>query len=218
MLVAGADEAGRGCVLGPLVIAVAVAKEEAAAGLKAAGVKDSKLLSASARERLALLVRKECGVLVEKITAEELNVLMKKKVSLNEIEAMRIARMLAKLGEDVKAVYVDSPDTDPKRFEKRIRKYHDAPFAIVSEHKADFRYPIVGAASIVAKVERDAEIERIKKIVGYDFNSGYSSDEVTIEYLKKNLHNPKLRPYIRMEWKTVVNMKQRKISEFGEEK
>jgi len=217
MMIAGADEAGRGCVLGPLVIAVAVAKEEAAEGLKKAGVKDSKLLSASSRERLAKVVRKECGVLVEKIAAEELNVLMKRKVSLNEIEAMRIAKMLMKLGEGVKAVYVDSPDTEAKRFERRIRKYFDAPFSIVSEHKADFKYPIVSAASIVAKVERDAEIGRIKKIVGYDFNSGYSSDAVTIDYLKKNLHNPKLRPFIRMEWKTVANLKQRKISEFDAE-
>ena len=214
MMIAGADEAGRGCVIGPLVIAVAVAKEGAEKGLKKAGVKDSKMLSKSARERLAGVVHKECGVLVEKITAEELNVLMKKKVSLNEIEAMRIARMLSKLGGEVKAVYVDSPDTEAKRFERRIRKYFDAPFEIVCEHRADARHPIVGAASIVAKVERDAEIERIKKVVGHDFNSGYSSDSVTIAYLKKNLHDERLKPFVRTEWKTIANLKQRKIDDF----
>lgn len=214
LLVGGADEAGRGCVLGPLVIAVAVAKPDVEAGLKEQGVKDSKMLSASARERLAKVVRKECGVLVERVTAEELNKLMKKKISLNEIEAMRIAKMLMKLGSGIKIVYVDSPDTEAQRFERRIREYFDAPFDISCEHKADAKHPIVGAASIVAKTERDAAIAEIKKIVGYDFNSGYSSDPVTVAYLKENLDNPKLKPYIRTEWQTVANMRQKKMDEF----
>jgi len=214
MMIAGADEAGRGCVIGPLVIAVAVAKEEAAKRLRRAGVRDSKLLSASARKRLAVKVRRECGVLVDMVTAEELNRLMGRRISLNEIEAMRIAKMFMKLGEGVRAAYVDSPDTEPERFERRIRRYYNAPFAVMCENKADFKYPIVGAASIIAKVERDAEIERIKRIVGFDFNSGYSSDAVTVAYLKKNLHKPELQPFIRKEWETVSRMKQRRISDF----
>lgn len=213
-MIGGVDEAGRGCVLGPLVIAIAVAKQEVADGLRALGVRDSKELTPKKREELAALVRKECGVVVLKISAEELNELMGRHVSLNEIEALWIAKGLMKLGEGVKRVYIDSPDTVAKRFEKRIRKYYDAPFELSCEHKADANHPIAGAASIVAKVERDAEIAKIKKIVGYDFNSGYSSDPVTIDYLAKNLHNEKLKPYIRTKWKTIARLGQKKISEF----
>ncbi|VVC02580.1 Ribonuclease HII [Candidatus Burarchaeum australiense] len=213
-MIGGVDEAGRGCVLGPLVIGIAVAKESVAEGLLRHGVKDSKELTPKKREHLAVIVRKECGVLVLKIIAEELNELMARHVSLNEIEAMRIAGGLMRLGEGVKRVYVDSPDTKSGKFEKRIRKYFDAPFELVCENKADANYPIVSAASIVAKVERDAEIGKIKKLVGYDFNSGYSSDPVTIAYLEKNLHNPALQPYIRKEWKTITRMRHRKLNDF----
>ena len=57
---------------------------------------------------------------------------------------------------------------------------------LVLEHKADLNYPVVSAASILAKVTRDAEIEKIKKEIGVDFGSGYMSDPRTSEFLKKN--------------------------------
>ncbi|RLG18788.1 ribonuclease HII [Candidatus Micrarchaeota archaeon] len=213
-MIAGVDEAGRGCVLGPLVIGLAVAKQRVAAQLKLDGVKDSKELNHGRRKKLAAKIRKACGVLLIEIPATDLNLLMKKRISLNEIEAMRIAKALMKLGEGVSSVYVDSPDAIPKMFERRIRKYYDAPFEIVCENKADSNHPIVAAASIVAKVARDEKIEEIKKIVGFDFGSGYSSDPRTVGYLKKNLHEPKLQEFIRKKWSTIDGLKQRKLSEF----
>ena len=219
-MIAGVDEAGRGCVLGPLVIGIAVAKPGVAAGLKAKGVKDSKELSHKKRKQLAAVVRKECGIVLIEIPATELNLLMGKRISLNEIEAMRIARGFMKLGEGVKSAYVDSPDAKPEKFERRIRRYYDAPFEIVSENKADSKYPIVGAASIVAKVARDERIAEIKRIVGYDFGSGYSSDPRTVEYLTRNLHEPKLQKFIRTRWATIEWLKnalrQKKLDDFGE--
>jgi len=72
----------------------------------------------------------------------------------------------------------------------------------------------VSAASIIAKVERDAVIEEIKKELACDFGSGYTSDDRTISFLKKNFHREEIHKYIRKEWETIDNIKQRKLNEF----
>ena len=212
-LVAGVDEAGRGCVLGPLVICIAIVEEEKEQLLKKIGAKDSKLLSPSARGRLQHKVREIC---VEAqcihITAKQLNELMPHH-SLNEIEAMKVAELLSAMKHHPESIIADSPDTDAKRFEHRIRKYLKRDLVIHSEHKADVNHPVVSGASILAKVERDAEIERIKGELNYEFGSGYSSDPRTIEFLKSNFHLPAVGKYLRTRWETVENLKQRKLSD-----
>ena len=212
MIIAGADEAGRGAVLGPLVLCLACVDEDKEIELRRMGAKDSKLLSPAQRVRISKSIRTLCDLHVVHITARELNEEMKKH-SLNEIEAMRIGNALASAG-DIATVYVDSPDPEAANFDKRIRKYYSGNARIVSEHKADFKYAIVSAASIIAKVERDAEIERIKKELGFDFNSGYTSDEITIEFLKNNLHRKEVQHYLRIKWETVNRLAQKKITEF----
>ncbi len=213
-VIAGADEAGRGCLIGPLVIGIAFAPEGSDEEIKRIGARDSKLLSPSARTRLYKELAPVCRFKLVKITAEELNSLMKKH-SLNEIEAMKIAEGMK--GEEVSEFFVDSPDTVTARFEKRIRSYNPNIPKIVSEHKADSTYPIVSAASIAAKVERDEEIEKIKRELDFDFGSGYTSDERTIDFVKKNLANKTLQKYLRTKWATLDNLKQRKLGEFEEE-
>jgi ribonuclease HII len=59
---------------------------------------------------------------------------------------------------------MDSPDNVPKKFALRIMKYMKSRATIVAANKADDTYVIVGAASIIAKVTRDREIEKIKKV------------------------------------------------------
>ena len=214
IIIAGADEAGRGCVLGPLVICIATAEKNNEGKLKIIGVKDSKLLRPSAREKLFSKIKNICGdTLVIKINANELNELMRKH-SLNEIEAMKIGEALNDLKNRPQEIYVDSPDTEADRFRRRIRKYFKGDAEIISEHKADFNYPIVSAASIIAKVERDRTIELIKKELGFDFGSGYSSDERTINFLRKNLHRTDVQKYVRKEWETIEKLKQKKLTEF----
>ena len=214
IIIAGVDEAGRGCVLGPLVICIAVAEKEDEAKLKRIGAKDSKLLSPSARSKLFGKIKDICiDTVVIKINADELDELMKKH-SLNEIEAMKIGNALNTVQNKLDTIFVDSPDTEAGRFKRRIRKYFGADSEIVSEHKADFNYPIVSAASIIAKVERDKVIELIKKELGHDFGSGYTSDERTINFLKKNLHRKDVQKYIRKRWDTIEKMKQKKLTEF----
>lgn len=213
MLIAGIDEAGKGCVFGPLVIGIAIVDEVRARVLADIGVRDSKVLSPKSREEKAGKLRKALdGFVLLKITARELSEQMRRKVSLNDIEAKKIGEALHAVKAGV--VYVDAVDVEEKRYEERIRKHYVGKAKLVCEHKADAKYPIVSAASILAKVERDDELYKIKKELGEDFGSGYPSDERTIEFLRKNLDNEKVLKYVRTEWATLDRLKQRKLGDF----
>ncbi|MCC7552197.1 ribonuclease HII [Candidatus Micrarchaeota archaeon] len=220
-MIAGADEAGRGCVLADLVLTIALIDDKNT--LENLGLKDSKLLAPKKREELDKIIRKKCKIYSYTITAEELNQLMNKH-SLNEIEAIKIAHLINKIYEDgykINILYVDSPDhiasNFSKRINRRLKKELIDKINIISEHKADYKYPIVSAASIVSKVMRDAEIERIKQEVGYDFNSGYTSDKITIKFLEECHKDPKVKKYIREHWETYKRIKESAIqSSLGE--
>ena len=201
-------------MLGPLVICLATVELEKEPELRKIGVKDSKLLTPKRREHLFDKIASICTeLIVMKTTANSLNEAMKKH-SLNEIEAMELGKALSLLKKSPKIVYIDSPDTIAGRFCSRIRKYHKGDEELVCEHKADFNYLITSAASIIAKVERDAVIEEIKKELCCDFGSGYTSDDRTIKFLKDNMHRLEIHKYIREEWDTIDKLKQRKLSEF----
>lgn len=214
----GIDEAGRGCVIGPLVIA-AVKDNPFLLKLK---LKDSKLLSPSQRNALLKEIKKTSKVKVIKITAKKLNSLMN-KYSLNQIERMYMAQLINKFlkEENIERVYIDCPDNNINKFIREIKKdLIKKDIKIIAEHKADINYPIVSAASIVAKVVRDREVEKIKRIIGYDFNSGYSSDPKTREFLKKHFKDKKVEPFIRKKWSTYRRLvesddqKQSKITQY----
>ncbi|MBI2598176.1 MAG: ribonuclease HII [Candidatus Diapherotrites archaeon] len=206
MLIAGIDEAGRGPCVGPLVMAVACIEKKHEQELVDLGVKDSKLLTAARREEL---FPKILGMLSEHCvattTAKELDALMPRK-SLNEIEAMKAAEMLNSLKKKPEIVFVDCPDVLEKNFAQRMRKYLSFDTIIRSEHKADFNYPVVGAASIVAKVLRDREILELEKSFG-KIGSGYPHDEATITFLKNylQLYND-LPDIVRKNWLTTQNI------------
>lgn len=202
--------------MGPLVICVAIVEKEKEGELRRVGVKDSKLLTPKRREKLVGKIKKICKeIAVVKITASSLNELMKKH-SLNEIEAMEMGKLFSSLKHQPELIYVDSPDSVEGMFHARLKKYYKGNAELICEHKADFNYPVVSAASVIAKVERDTVIEQIKKEFSCDFGSGYTSDERTIEFLKNNFHRQQLHKYVRKEWETVERMKQRKLSDFDE--
>ncbi|MFH0906620.1 MAG: ribonuclease HII [archaeon] len=206
-LIAGVDEAGRGCVLGPLVIAICVVEKDKEDFLKKLGVKDSKLLTKLQREKLFPIIVENCeGYKIIQIPAEELNISMN-SFSLNEIEAQKISEII----KDVKKfdkVILDSPDTDTNKFRLRVCRNlkvncKDLDYEIVSEHKADFKYISVAAASILAKVTRD---NLLFELLGNDL-SGYSSDPKTIDYLKNYILENKTLPHLsRTKWKTIDNV------------
>jgi ribonuclease HII len=218
---AGVDEAGRGCVLGPMVMGVCVIDKSRQVFFKEIGCKDSKLLTPKKREELAEIIKKEAieyKIIV--VPAEELNVLMS-HFSLNEIEAQKISEMIFSLKTELSEIVIDSPDTVPEKFKNRIQDdlkrkgYKDIKkLKIVSEHKADVNHVSVSCASILAKVMRD---KLIHELIG-DI-SGYSSDPKTIEYLKAYiLKNKELPTFARVHWETIdkvmKELYQKKISGF----
>ena len=135
------------------------------------------------------------------VIPEELNLLMNRK-SLNEIEAMRMGLLLNNLQRKPDMVIVDACDPVAEGFAQRLKKYISFKTVIKSEHKADLNHPVVAAASIVAKVNRDLEIEKLTEEHG-ELGCGYSHDEKTISFIKQYLlDNKKLPPFARLHWDT----------------
>jgi ribonuclease HII len=215
MLVAGVDDAGRGAVIGPLVIAGVLVREEDLPNLKQLGVKDSKLLSPHRREVLAVEIRRIVVKFdVVKLSPREIDVVVnsgRKLHKLNYLEAQTMARVIEALRPD--KVYVDASDVLEERFKQHILECMSFRVDIVSEHKADRNYVAVSAASIIAKVERDKEISELAKTLG-DFGSGYPSDPRTMKFLKECCEELDEYPdYVRKSWKPAKRVRDGKGSE-----
>jgi ribonuclease HII len=209
MLVAGVDDAGRGSVIGPLVIAGILIDEKEVPKLVQLGVKDSKLLSPSRRESLAIEIKRLAQKhAVIKLSPAEIDKVVEKGRKLhrlNRLEAQAMAKVIELLQPDV--AYVDASDVLEERFKQHILEYLPFNVEIVSEHKADRKYPVVSAASIIAKVERDKAIAELKAKYG-DFGCGYPTDPKTIEFLRHCLENFKEYPeFVRKSWKPAKKVK-----------
>lgn len=125
---------------------------------------------------------------------------------LNLLEARTMAAVIEKLRPDL--AYVDASDVRPERYKNDILDELSYRPRIVSEHNADVNYPVVSAASILAKVRRDDRIEEIKREFG-DFGSGYSHDPKTrtflMDYYRANRDFP---PIVRRSWATLKQIDQ----------
>jgi len=209
MLIAGVDEAGRGPVIGPLVIAGVSIDESDLPKLVNLGVKDSKLLSPQRREKLVSQIKKvalNCHTVF--LSPPEIDIVVesrRKLHKLNRLEAVAMARLLTILKPDV--AYVDASDVLADRFAEHIAENLSFKLKIVSEHKADVKYPIVSAASIIAKVERDKVISQLQKKYG-NMGCGYPSDSNTIKFLEDWIRKFGSYPdFVRKSWKTAKRVK-----------
>lgn len=214
-MIMGADEAGRGPVLGPMVLCGLMFERRVLDELRAAGVRDSKLLSPMRRETLAkLITEKALKVEIVEISPAEIDEsIMVKKINLNELEAKTFALIIDRL--KPKLVYMDSPDPNPKLFEQRIQKYLKTKPKLVVENFADKKYVAVAAASIVAKVRRDQRIAELRERYG-DLGSGYPADPRTIAFLERWVRDHgNLPDFARSSWETARRTeelaKQRKL-------
>lgn len=209
MLVAGVDEAGRGCVIGPLVVAGVLIKEERLPVLTRLGVKDSKLLSAKKREALAVEI---AGLAEKHVIMKLLPVEIDRAVKsgrklhkLNRLEAQTMAKIIEALKPDV--AFVDAADVLEERFRNHIQEGLSFKAKIVAKHKADKTYTVVSAASIIAKVERDREIAALTSVHG-DFGSGYLADPRTTRFLKQWLQvHGEYPDCVRKSWKPAKQAK-----------
>jgi ribonuclease HII len=209
MLVAGVDDAGRGSVIGPLVIAGILMREKEIPKLVELKVRDSKLLSAHRREILAVEIKRiaqKFGVV--KISPKEIDKVVetgKKLHRLNRLEAQKMAEIIEMLKPDI--AYVDASDVLEERFKQHIQECLSFKPQIVSEHKADRKYPIVSAASIIAKVERDKEIAELASKYG-DLGCGYPTDPKTLDFLRRWLERFGEYPeFVRKSWKPAKKAK-----------
>ena len=232
ILICGGDEAGRGALIGPLVVSLVVFKKGSEKRLVEMGVRDSKLLNTKRREELYKVINElAIDTKVAKIEPLQINEMMRNKISLNELEAMHFSRLFDKLQTDVDLMYLDSPDVIEEKFGIRVNmlttkhtKVAGVKSAIekgvkytkiVSEHKADTKYTIVSAASIIAKVTRDREMKKIGKKLGIDIGSGYPSDRYTIEAVRNHMKGGLLKDYIRERWATMDKIRQTRLTTFG---
>ena len=215
LLVAGVDEAGRGCVVGPLVVAGVAVKSENLPLLAQLGVKDSKLLTAKKREALypQIIKLSENHHIIKLPPAQIDKVVYSSRVlhKLNRLEAQTMAKIIDALKPD--EAYVDAADVLEQRFGSHISECLRFKTKVISEHKADRTYPVVSAASIIAKVERDSEIAKLHVKYG-DFGTGYLTDEKTMVFLKSLIEkNGSYPSCIRKSWKPAQKVK----SELGTE-
>ena len=199
MLVCGVDEAGRGSMIGPLVVAGISIEKSKIDELTKLGVKDSKKLTPSAREYLyKKIIKLVDDYAISRATPRTIDDSVVKH-QLNHLEAIHMAKVIKKLGPSIS--YVDSCDVNPDRFGKEITKMSKTG-KIKSYHHADSKFVVVSAASIVAKVTRDRAIEKINKL--YPIGSGYPSDVRTVKFVRDwFLAKGQVPVFVRKSWAPV---------------
>ena len=199
--ICGVDEAGKGPVLGPMVIAaVACSNPQDLADI---GVMDSKELSPKRREALFSIIRERFPYTVVIRTAADIDSL-RQVMTMNEITARAHAEVVRNLG--CTEAFLDACDVNEERYARTVGGYIGNPCKITARHKADRTFPVVSAASIIAKVIRDGLVRDLEKEYGR-IGSGYPADPVTIAFLKEYIRIHGNPPVIaRSSWATVKNM------------
>ena len=199
MKICGVDDAGRGSMIGPMVIAGISIEKKNIPKLRKLGVRDSKKLSPKKRE----LLYKEIIKLVDdyhviRIPPKTIDKYVFEH-NLNHLEAKKMAAVITHLKSEIS--YVDSCDVNATRFGREISDLSNKS-KVRSYHYADSRFVVVSAASIIAKVSRDRSIARLNK--NYEFGSGYPSDKKSVNFVKKLVYAKKPLPSsVRKSWKPV---------------
>jgi len=206
-LILGIDDAGRGPVIGPIVLAGCLITKTSERELKKLGVKDSKQLTPRRREMFAEKIRK---------IAETFEVVLSKPIeidknlnggtNLNKLEAIKTAEIINKINkgyEKIKIV-VDCPSAGILKWTDYLKTHIEnlSNLEISCEHKADKNHVAVSAASILAKSVREKEMNKLKEIYGEEIGSGYTSDPSTIRFLEKHAIKHENAGIFRKTWET----------------
>jgi ribonuclease HII len=195
-VICGVDEAGKGSVLGPLVVAAVACGSDEEAG--AIGARDSKTLPPARREEIYAEILARFRVATRTLPPERIDA--RPRLSLNTCIARLHAEVVSELHPDL--AILDACDVDAGRYRRTVARFLTGRCRLVSEHEADRTHPVVGAASIVAKVLRDRAIADLALVYG-EIGSGYPSDPVTIAYLRDYLKDRRVPPpFARRSWAT----------------
>jgi len=205
LLLGGIDEAGRGSVIGPLVIAGISFDPTGLESIRNEGITDSKKLSVQKRETLyTKILQSAVSVFVCRISPITIDNYVNYK-KLNVLES----RFMTIIADNLRAdkIIIDACDVKPDRFKQSVLKnLTSKSVKIYCFHKADTDNLIVSAASIIAKVTRDREIKKIEETLCKKIGSGYPSDPSTKLFLRNHLFDNENKKYIRFSWSPVKNM------------
>ena len=211
LLSAGIDEAGRGCVIGPLVMAIVAAEEKDRRWFAEHNVRDSKLVPPKQRDDLAKAIQERCWHVILSAEATEIDeALYDPGRSLNELEmemAMSLLRHFQHTFPERQAhILTDAMSSNAGDIERRMNAGSrlNPLHRILATHHADRENRTVAAASLIAKAERERRIECLKQELGCDFGCGYSHDEQTRAFLKTC---PRDASYVRWSWKTALELR-----------
>jgi ribonuclease HII len=209
VLIAGVDEAGKGPVIGSMMIAGVTIEEDRIKELTRLGIKDSKCLRARQRNYLAVKIKQVANNFhILEVSARQIDE-FRKIMTMNKLMVLCHARVLDEL--KPKKAYLDAADVNPERFGREVDKKCVTSMKIISEHKADVTYPIVAAASILAKNRRDRSIRELEKQIGVPLGSGYPSDPITKRFLRDWIWQHDSFPdIVRHSWKTSENLIKKK--------
>jgi ribonuclease HII len=210
MLILGIDDAGRGPVIGPMVLAGCLLDEKIKASLKKLGVKDSKQLTPKRREFLAEKIKEQVEAFeVVIIYPNEIDAENKNGTKLNELEAFACAKIINKINKGFKKIKVvlDCPSVSLVKWEDflKVRIKNLSNLEISCEHKADKNHVAVAAASIIAKSAREKEMEKIREKYGDEIGSGYTSDPLTQKFLERYAEKHEDKGIFRKTWITWKN-------------
>ena len=210
-LILGIDDAGRGPVIGPMVLAGCLITEETEKELKRLGVKDSKQLTRKRRAFLESIIKEKAESFFLQIThASEIDGKNHEGTNLNDLEAQMAARIINEINKATNAnngkikVVIDCPSTNRVKWRDTVQTKIEnlSNLEILCEHKADINHVAVSAASILAKEERERQMGILKEKYGASIGSGYSSDPITRKFLEKNIKKLENKGIFRKSWKT----------------
>lgn len=191
MLICGIDEAGRGPVIGPMVLCGVALDSHKLGYLRDLKVKDSKQLSPAQRERAFRELTTVGAHHIVIVEPAEIDAAVQGSENLNWLEARKAVEILEKL--QPQRAIMDCPSPNLQAYTGFMLKLLSYPLDLSCEHKADANHEIVAAASIIAKVTRDRIIEEIKREHNVDFGSGYMSDKKTADFIKAHPDFPHIR-------------------------
>lgn len=202
----GVDEAGRGPVIGPMVIAICALTDKDEYWCAKHNVTDSKRISPAKRDKLAEALKQRCWHATAVINPPEIDQAVRdRKMTLNGLEIKYMAEL-------IKLYYQAHPKTPAKiMIDAPVRK--TLPFrrllaymsawpdinSLKAENRADLSYRHVGAASIIAKSQRELLMRRLKEYLGQDIGCGYAHDPLSVAYVKSAHPGD---PCVRWSWTT----------------
>ena len=220
MLILGIDDAGRGPVIGPMVLAGCLIDEKTEKEFRKLGIKDSKQLTQKRREVLAEKIKEKAETFeIVLASPEEIDLANSKGINLNALEAVMTAKIINRINKGFKniKVVVDCPSVSIIKWQDFLKTKikNLSNLEVHCEHKADKNHISVSAASILAKCTREKEMTKLKEVYGEGIGSGYCSDPLTCRFLEKHAQKHEDKGIFRKTWSTWKNAiaasKQRKL-------